>query len=95
MKKMTRFPIALALALVASLAAGQTPSVDERITNGKLQADLGDWKGAAAAFDAAARDPQATAAQQWEAVQALTLDNEPLNARARTESARLRQRVAQ
>ena len=68
MKKMTRFPIALALALVASLAAGQTPSVDERITNGKLQADLGDWKGAAAAFDAAARDPQATAAQQWEAL---------------------------
>ena len=35
------------------------------------------------------------AAQQWEAVQALTLDNEPLNARARTESARLRQRAAQ
>ena len=35
------------------------------------------------------------AAQQWEAVQALTLDTEPLNARARTESARLRQRAAQ
>ena len=35
------------------------------------------------------------AARQWEAVQALTLDNEPLHARARTESARLRQRAAQ
>ncbi len=35
------------------------------------------------------------AAQQWEAVQALTLDNEPLNARARGEAARLRQRAAQ
>jgi hypothetical protein len=35
------------------------------------------------------------AAQQWEAVQALTLDAEPLSARARTESARLRQRAAQ
>ena len=35
------------------------------------------------------------AAQQWEAVQALTLDTEPLSARARTESARLRQRAAQ
>jgi len=34
------------------------------------------------------------AAQQWEAVQALTLENEPLNTRARTEAARLRQRVA-
>lgn len=34
------------------------------------------------------------AAQQWEAVQALTLDTEPLNARARTEAARLRQRGA-
>ena len=64
----TRFPLALALALVASLTAGQPSDVDERITSGKLQADLGDWKGAAAAFDAAARDPQATAAQQWEAL---------------------------
>ncbi|MGV3516841.1 FHA domain-containing protein [Luteitalea sp.] len=35
------------------------------------------------------------AAQQWEAVQALTLDSESLNARARTEAARLRQRAAQ
>ncbi len=35
------------------------------------------------------------AAQQWEAVQALTLDNEPLHARARGEAARLRQRTAQ
>lgn len=35
------------------------------------------------------------AAQQWEAVQALTLDTEPLNTRARTEAARLRQRAAQ
>jgi hypothetical protein len=66
MNKTTRF--ALAFALVASLAAGQPPDVDEHITSGKLQADLGDWKGAAAAFDAAARDPQATAAQQWEAL---------------------------
>jgi Secretin and TonB N terminus short domain len=66
MKRTTRF--ALAFALVASLAAGQPPDVDEHITSGKLQADLGDWKGAAAAFDAAARDPQATAAQQWEAL---------------------------
>ena len=37
----------------------------------------------------------AEAAQQWEAVQALTLDAEPLNARARAEAARLRQRAAQ
>jgi hypothetical protein len=66
MTKTTRFLPALALA--ASLAAGQPPNVDERITSGKLQADLGDWKGAAAAFDAAARAPQATAAQQWEAL---------------------------
>jgi hypothetical protein len=35
------------------------------------------------------------AARQWMAVQALTLDDEPLNARARTESARLRQRASQ
>jgi hypothetical protein len=35
------------------------------------------------------------AAQQWEAVQALTLDTEPLNTRARTEAARMRQRAAQ
>ena len=35
------------------------------------------------------------AAQQWEQVQALTLDNEPLNARARSEAARLRQRASQ
>jgi hypothetical protein len=35
------------------------------------------------------------AARQWEAMQALTLDTEPLNARARTESARLRLRAAQ
>lgn len=35
------------------------------------------------------------AAQQWEAVQALTLDTEPLNTRARTEAARLRQRATQ
>ena len=35
------------------------------------------------------------AAQQWEAVQALTLETEPLNTRARTEAARLRQRAAQ
>lgn len=33
------------------------------------------------------------AARQWEAVQALTLDSEPLNARARSEAARLRQRA--
>ncbi len=33
------------------------------------------------------------AAQQWEAVQALTLDTEPLHGRARTEAARLRQRA--
>jgi hypothetical protein len=35
------------------------------------------------------------AARQWEAVQALTLDTEPLNARARTEAVRLRQRATQ
>ena len=35
------------------------------------------------------------AAQQWEAVQALTLETETLNTRARTEAARLRQRAAQ
>jgi hypothetical protein len=56
------------LALAASLVAAQSGDVDQQITSGKLQADLGDWKGAAAAFDAAARDPQATAAQQWEAL---------------------------
>ncbi|MCC6164948.1 MAG: FHA domain-containing protein [Acidobacteria bacterium] len=33
------------------------------------------------------------AAQQWEAVQALTLETEALNTRARTEAARLRQRA--
>ncbi len=35
------------------------------------------------------------AAGQWEQVQALTLENEPLHASARAEAARLRQRVAQ
>jgi hypothetical protein len=35
------------------------------------------------------------AAGQWEQVQALTLGNESLHARARTEAARLRQRAAQ
>jgi hypothetical protein len=37
----------------------------------------------------------AEAAQQWEQVQALTLENEPLNARARSEAARLRERARQ
>ena len=64
----TRSPLALALALAASLAAAPSSELDERITNGKLQADLGNWKDAAAAFEAVARDSQATAPQQWEAL---------------------------
>ncbi len=35
------------------------------------------------------------AAQQWDAVQALTLEAEPLHTRARAEAARLRQRASQ
>jgi hypothetical protein len=33
------------------------------------------------------------AAQQWEAIQALTLESEALNARAKAEATRLRQRA--
>ncbi len=60
--------LALALLLAAGLTAAQTPSLGEQMTSGKLQADLGDWKRASAAFDAVARDPQAPPALQWEAL---------------------------
>jgi hypothetical protein len=68
MTKTTRFLAATVLALAASLATPQSTEVDARITSGKVQADLGDWKGAAAAFEAAVRDPQATAPQHWESL---------------------------
>lgn len=60
---------------------------------GERELRLNSLKAAAARADEELKFEEA--AQQWEAVQALTLDNEPLNARARTESARLRQRAAQ
>jgi hypothetical protein len=64
--------LALALAFAASLAASpcaaQPTDLTEQITNGKLQADLGNWQGAAAAFAAVAGDPQASAALHWEAL---------------------------
>ncbi len=60
---------------------------------GERELRLHSLKAAAARADEELKFDEA--AQQWEAVQALTLDNEPLNARARTESARLRQRAAQ
>ncbi|AMY07198.1 ABC transporter ATP-binding/permease protein [Luteitalea pratensis] len=60
---------------------------------GERELRLNSLKAAAARADEELKFEEA--AQQWEAVQALTLDNEPLNARARTEAARLRQRAAQ
>lgn len=60
---------------------------------GERELRLNSLKAAAARADEELKFDEA--AQQWEAVQALTLDNEPLNALARTESARLRQRAAQ
>jgi len=60
---------------------------------GERELRLNSLKAAAARADEELKFDEA--AQQWEAVQALTLDNEPLNAQARTESARLRQRAAQ
>src|SRR5262245_5864190 len=68
--KTTRGVITLALvsALGAGVAAAQPADTAEAITKGKLEADMGDWKGAAAAFEWAARDAQASAEQQWEAL---------------------------
>ena len=57
-----------ALLLAARLGAAQAEGTAEQMTRGKLEADLGDWKAAAAAFEAVASDAQAPAAQQWEAL---------------------------
>lgn len=65
MKRMRFVPV---LALAASLAAAPSGDVDQQIASGKLQADLGNWKAATVAFESAARDPQASPAQEWEAL---------------------------
>ena len=60
---------------------------------GERELRLNSLKGLAAQDEEQRKFDEAT--RQWEAVQALTLDDEPLHAHARTELARLRQRAAQ
>jgi hypothetical protein len=60
--------LAVALLLAARLAAAQADGPADQLASGKLQADLGNWKAAAAAFQSVAADAQAPAALQWEAL---------------------------
>jgi hypothetical protein len=60
--------LAAVLALAASLAGAQATGPEDRLAQGKLQADLGRMSEAAAAFDAVTQDPRASDAQRWEAL---------------------------